>query len=75
METVKTKTIEMNCGFMTGMRRIVADSGISGLYKVSLFAYHHHFAYKVGLLIFLQGVGRYDDETSFKPRVAFHVHG
>ena len=26
METVKTKTIQMNCGFFTGMSRIVAES-------------------------------------------------
>ena len=33
METVKTKTIQMNCGFFTGMSRIVAESGLGGLYK------------------------------------------
>lgn len=32
METVKTKTIQMNCGFVEGMKRIVADEGMGGLY-------------------------------------------
>jgi len=33
METVKTKTIQMKCGFLEGMGRILTDSGISGFYK------------------------------------------
>jgi len=33
METVKTKTIQLNCGFVEGMRRILAESGPAGLYQ------------------------------------------
>ena len=33
METVKTKTIQLNCGFIEGMRRILAESGPAGLYQ------------------------------------------
>eukprot|EP00616_Rhizochromulina_sp_CCMP1243_P001294 CAMPEP_0118981728 /NCGR_PEP_ID=MMETSP1173-20130426/31188_1 /TAXON_ID=1034831 /ORGANISM="Rhizochromulina marina cf, Strain CCMP1243" /LENGTH=289 /DNA_ID=CAMNT_0006932171 /DNA_START=44 /DNA_END=913 /DNA_ORIENTATION=+ len=33
METVKTKTIQMKCGFLEGMGRILSDSGVGGLYK------------------------------------------
>jgi len=33
METVKTRTIEMNCSFFEGMKRILATSGVAGLYK------------------------------------------
>jgi len=33
METVKTKTIQLHCGFVEGLQRIVAESGIAGLYQ------------------------------------------
>lgn len=33
VETIKTKTIEMNCGFVEGSKRTLAESGIRGFYK------------------------------------------
>jgi len=33
METVKTRTIEMKCGFVESTRHILASSGVAGLYK------------------------------------------
>mmetsp|Transcript_20145 Transcript_20145/g.28370 ORF Transcript_20145/g.28370 Transcript_20145/m.28370 type:complete len:112 (+) Transcript_20145:3-338(+) len=33
IETVKTKCIEMNKPFLSGLRHIIATHGISGLYK------------------------------------------
>ncbi len=40
-ETVKTKTIEMKCGFLEGSKRILAVDGPVGFYKVhSLLTQH-----------------------------------
>jgi hypothetical protein len=31
---------QMNCGFVEGMKRIVAEAGFGGLYKVLCYLFH-----------------------------------
>lgn len=57
METVKTKTIEMKCGFGEGMKRIVAESGFGGLYK-GVFATILKQSSNQGLRFFFMGFYR-----------------